>query len=79
MDSRIISDLAECMDELHGVVGLGGAQFDLGLDLDQFRIEDPSAKRFPDTAHLHDIPTSYEREKGVMVVEQRMGDQVAKC
>lgn len=78
-NNGIISDLAECMDELHGVVGLGGAHFDLGLDLENFQIEDPTAKSFPDTTRLHDIPTSYERGKGVLVGEQRIGNQVARC
>jgi len=74
-----VSDLAECMDELQGVVGLGGAHFDLGLDLENFRIADPSAKSFLDTTRLHDIPTSYERGKLVLGGEQRAGDQVARC
>ena len=78
-DDGIISDLAECMDELHGAVGLGGAPFDLGLDLEKIRIDDPSAKLFPDTATLHNIPTSYERGQGVLGGEQRVADQVARC
>lgn len=78
-NASIVSDLAESMDELQGVIGLEGAPFDLDLDLEKFRIEDPSPKVFPDTTPLHDIPTSYERGKGVLVGEQRMGDQVARC
>ena len=75
----ILPDLAECMDEIQGVVG---GHFDLGLDtlrdLEKLQIDDPSLEPFPDTNHLHDVRTSYTSKSGMVVGEQKMSSQLTQ-
>jgi len=79
-DSVKVSDFADCMHELQGVVG---GHFNLVSDdlsdLEKLHIEGPPTMLFPDTTHLHDIPTSYKSKSGMIVEERRMSSRLTQC
>ncbi|KAI9876956.1 MAG: hypothetical protein M1830_005198 [Pleopsidium flavum] len=79
-DSVKVSDLTDCMHELQGLaeghVNLGSEELP---DLGTLHIEGPPLMVFPDTTHLHDIPTSYRSKSGMIVEEHRMSRRLTQC